>query len=88
MAKRKPVRERGKIRFSEYFKKLDNGDKVAVKKEQSVENNFPKRIQGRTGTVIDQRGSNYIINLKELNKEKTFIIHPAHLKLVGKKNEN
>lgn len=87
MAKRKPVRERGKIRFSEYFKKLNKGDRVAVKKEQSVENNFPKRIQGRTGIVIGQRGSNYIINLKELNKEKTFIIHPIHLKLVGKKND-
>lgn len=87
MAKRKPMRERGKVRFSEYFKKLEKGDRVAVKKEQSVENNFPKRIQGRTGVVMSQRGSNYIINLKEMSKEKTFIIHPAHLKLIGKKNE-
>ena len=87
MARRKSVRERGKIKFSEYFKKLEKGDRVAVKEEKGVVKNFPKRIQGRTGTIMEQRGSNYVIKLKELNKEKIFIIHPVHLKLVGKKND-
>ena len=30
MAKRKRIRERGKVRFSEYFKELKEGDKVAA----------------------------------------------------------
>ena len=76
------MRERGKIRFSEYFKKLEKGNKVAVKKEQSVEANFPKRIQGRTGVIEGMRGTNYIVKLKELAKEKVFIIHPVHLKKI------
>tara|TARA_Y100000310_G_scaffold324818_1_gene387187 strand:- start:282 stop:545 length:264 start_codon:yes stop_codon:yes gene_type:complete len=87
MVKRKSMRERGKIKFSEYFKSLKEGDRVAVKEEQAVSNNFPKRIQGRTGVVMGKRGSNYIVNVKEIKKEKTFIIHPVHLKLVGKKND-
>ena len=45
MSKRKTLRERSKIRFSEYFKKLKEGDKVAVVREKSVSCNFPKRIQ-------------------------------------------
>ena len=82
MAKRKNVHERGKIRFSEYFKKLEKGDKVAVKKEKSVDGSFPKRIQGRTGVVEGKRGSSYLIKIMEINKEKTFIIAPIHLKKI------
>ena len=87
MARRKSMRERGKIKFSEYFKSLKEGDRVAVKAERSISNNLPKRIQGRTGTVIGKRGRSYIISLKELNKEKTFIIHPIHLKHMVTKND-
>lgn len=74
--------ERGKIRFSEYFKIFKPGDRVAVKKEQSVASSFPKRIQGRTGVVESKRGFSYVIKLKELSKDKTFIIAPIHLKRI------
>ena len=87
MVRRKSMRERGKIKFSEYFKSLKEGDRVAVKVEHSISNNIPKRIQGRNGTVIGKRGRSYIISLKELNKEKTFIIHPIHLKHMVTKND-
>jgi len=76
------MRERGKVKLSEYFKELKEGDKVAVKREQSVNSSFPKRIQGITGVVIGKRGASYVVKLKELNKEKTFILHPAHLKRI------
>jgi large subunit ribosomal protein L21e len=81
MVRRKSARERGKLRFSEYFKVLKEGDKVAVVREKSeTKDAFPKRIQGLTGEVVGKRGDSYIINLKELNKEKQFIIKPIHLK--------
>jgi len=82
MTKKKTLKERGKIRFSEYFKDIKQGDKVAVKREKAVDANFPFRIQGRTGTVVGKRGSNYIVNIKEFNKEKIFIIPPIHLKRI------
>ncbi|MBS3066449.1 50S ribosomal protein L21e [Candidatus Pacearchaeota archaeon] len=81
-SKKKPVRQRGKIKFSEYFKELSKGDKVAIKKEQSVPSNFHKRVHGRTGEIVDKRGSSYVIKIKEFNKEKTFIVHPVHLKKI------
>ena len=58
MAGRKKIRERGKVRFSEYFKELKEGDKVALKKEQSFPANFKERMQGKTGTIIGKRGRN------------------------------
>jgi ribosomal protein L21E len=43
---------------------------------------FPKRIQGRTGIIKEKRGKSYIIKLKDLKKEKIFIINPIHLKKI------
>ena len=82
MAGRKKIRERGKVRLSEYFKELKIGDSVAVRREKSVVASFPERIQGRTGIVEGKRGRSCIVRLKELNKEKIFIIPPIHLKRI------
>ena len=82
MAKRKTIRERSKVKFSEYFKKLEKGDIVAVSREQSEVASFPKRIQGRTGVVEGKRGASYLVRLKEFSKEKVFIIAPIHLKRI------
>lgn len=76
------MKERGKFKISEYFKILKKGDKVAMKREQSLAAYFPKRVQGRTGEVVEKKGSNYVVKLKEFNKEKKFIVHPIHLKRI------
>jgi len=80
MLKRKQKREKGEIKFSEYFKKLKKGDRVSVKRELSVKGSFPKRLQGKSGTVEEKRGKAYLIKIKDLNKEKKFIIQAVHLK--------
>jgi len=79
MLKKKSIRTRGKLKFSEYFKKLEKGDKVAVKIELAKNQNIPKKFQGRTGIVEEMRGSNCVIRIKDLNKEKMMILHPVHL---------
>lgn len=79
MLKRKQVREKGKIKFSRYFQKLKQGDRVAVVRELSLKVGFPRSMQGRTGTVEGKRGDCYIVKFK-IGKGKRFIIHPAHLR--------
>ncbi len=79
MLKRKKVREKGKIKFSKYFQKLEKGDKVGVVRELSQKTGFPKSIQGRVGEVEGKRGECYIVNMK-IGKSKRFIIHPVHLR--------
>lgn len=78
------MRERGKIRLSEYFKKFNEGDPVCIVTEASVKCAFPKRIIGKSGKVSKKRGDCYLVQLNDLDKEKTFIIHPIHLKLLNK----
>jgi len=80
MIKRKRQRERGKIKLSRYFQEFKKGDRVGVIKELSVQPKFPKRLQGRSGMVSGKRGASYLVKIKDLNKEKTYIIHPVHLK--------
>ena len=80
MLKKKKIRTKGKVRFSEYFKKLKEGDRVAIVTELAEKPRFPKRIHGKTGVVIGARGKSYIVKTKDINKEKQMIIHPIHLK--------
>ena len=80
MVRRKKVRARGKFSLSRFFQKLKEGDKVAVVIERAIEPRFPKRIQGRTGIVKEKRGRFYVVNIKDGNKPKEFIIAPIHLK--------
>ena len=82
MANKKSVRTRGKISLNRYFQDLEKGEYVAVVKEPAVQSSFPKRIQGRTGTVEEKRGKSYVILIKEGNKGKKFLIEPIHLKKI------
>jgi len=79
---KKKIRTRGKIKFSRYFQKLEEGESVAVVIEPSVKSSFPKRLQGRTGKVQEKRGQSYFIKIKDQNKEKRFLIEPIHLKKI------
>ena len=80
MIKRKRQREHGKIKLSRWFQDFKKGDKVAVIRELSVQPKFPKQLQGRSGVIESKRGNSFIVKIKDLNKEKTYIIHPIHLK--------
>jgi ribosomal protein L21E len=82
MVNRKSLRTRGKIRFSEKFKILENGQRVAVVLEQSSPVEIPKRMQGRTGIVLERRGSQYIVEICDQKKPKKYIIDPVHLKRI------
>jgi len=82
MVKGKKIRTKGKIKFSEYFKKLKEGDKIGIVPERGVKANFPKKLRGITGTVEGFRGNYVLIKLKDKNKEKNYIIHPVHLKKI------
>jgi ribosomal protein L21E len=80
MIKRKQLKQHGKIKLSEYFQEFEKGNRVAVIREHSLDPKFPKTIQGRSGIIKSKRGNSYLVEINDLNKEKTYIIHPAHLK--------
>ena len=82
MVNRKKIKTRGKLKFSRYFQKFKEGDRVSVVAEKSISINFPTRLQGRTGVVEGKRGKAYMIKIKDQDKEKRFLIEPIHLKKI------
>ena len=78
--KKKPVREKGKLKFSRYFQEFRDGDRVSIVREVSVNSNFPERFQGRSGVIDGRRGRAYSVRINDQNKEKIFLIEPIHLR--------
>lgn len=76
---RKRIREKGKLALSRYFKKFNEGDKVAVVRNLSYDAHFPERLQGQTGIIKGKRGRSYVIDIMMGNKKKIFIIEAIHL---------
>jgi ribosomal protein L21E len=84
MARRaKKIRSKGKIKLSSYFKIIENGARVAVVDERGVRMSFPKRLRGMSGVIKGTRGKFKEVLIKDGNKEKIFIIHPVHLKVLA-----
>ena len=80
MLKRKRIREKGKTKFTTYFQIFQPGDRVALVRELNVISNFPRRMQGRTGNVIEKRGAAYVVEVNDLGLSKQFMVKPVHLK--------
>lgn len=82
MLKHKHPRTRGKIALTHYFQQLKPGDHVAVVRELSENFSYSKRLQGRTGRVLAKQGRAYKVEIRDLEKPKSYFIHPIHLKKI------
>ena len=80
MPNKKNIRTKGKLQLSRYFQTLKKGDFVMISREKGIKSNLPKRFQGRTGIIEEKRGSNYLVKIKDGNKDKKLIVNPIHLK--------
>ena len=78
---KKNIREKGKISISNYLQKLKPGDRVILKAEPAIQNGmyFP-RFHGKAGVITGMQGDCYKVLIKDINKKKTIIVHPVHLK--------
>jgi len=80
MTKKKNIREKGKIRLSDYFRKIKDGDRVCVVDEKTLNKSFQDRIIGMSGKVIGSKGRSKIVQIDDGNLTKQYTIHPINLK--------
>ncbi len=80
MLKRKQVREKGKLGLSKLFTEINIGDKVALVRNLSFTKDFPERFQGRTGTVLEQRGEGFVVSFHDGKVEKKLVVKRINLK--------
>ena len=78
---KKALRRRGMAPVTTIIQSFDNGTKVHIVIDSSVQKGMPhRRFHGKTGTVIGKRGRAWILEVHDGNKLKTVISKPQHLK--------
>ena len=77
----KNIRDRGKTSLVRYFQDFKDGERVYLVAEPSVHKGiFHQRFYGKAGVVIGKMGKCYEVRIKDINKTKTIVTHPVHLK--------
>lgn len=77
---RKSPRERGKLKLSKLLHEYQEGNKVVIKIDPSVQKGMPhKRYHGRVGTIIGKRGRSYIVSVTQGDAVKEIVVRPEHL---------
>jgi large subunit ribosomal protein L21e len=75
------LRQKGKPQITRYFAKYKPEEKVVLKASPAVQGGiYHMRFHGRAGIVKGIQGRCYLVNVKDGSKQKTLIVHPAHLK--------
>ncbi len=78
---KKRIRERGLFPPSKLLISYEPHQKAVIKIDPSVHEGMPHpRFHGKVGEIIDQRGSAYILKVKDGGKYKLVIARPEHLK--------
>ena len=69
------------VTLTRYLQQFKIGDRVHV---DFVSHRIPHpRLQGLTGSVIEKRGSSYIVEIKVKKAVKKLALRPEHLKRSG-----
>lgn len=80
---KKNFRNKGKLSLRRFFQELNDGEKVVLNTESSLTKGmYHLRHHGKIGTVQGKKGNCYKVQIKDINKLKTLIVHPVHLKKI------
>ncbi len=66
------------------IKNFEIGDKVAVVPKGNIKNIPHPRYRGRIGTVLEKRGSAYVVELKVFNAVRHLVVPAVHLEAVAR----
>ncbi len=74
-------RERGTSPPQRAVQQFDEGERVHIKLDPSVQNGrCHPRFNGQTGTIAGKQGQAYKVEITDGTLAKTLIIRPAHLR--------
>jgi len=78
---RDTLKRKERTTVNKMLAELKEGQTVQIHINSRIHEGIPfRRFQGKTGKVQEKRGRSYIVNLRDGNKAKQLIVHPAHLK--------
>lgn len=77
----KHIRRAGKVSIRRWLQDLSPGDSVALVAETAYHKGlYHPRFHGVVGKILRKQGRCYEVRIRDINKEKTLIVHPVHLK--------
>lgn len=80
---KKSYREKGKINIRKFMQSFNEGDRVKLKADSSLQSGlYHPKYHGKIGLVQKKKGWCYEVTVRDGGKQKTLIIHPAHLSRV------
>lgn len=78
---RKDLRKRGIAPVTSIIQEFEEGQKVHVVVDSSVQKGMPhRRFHGRTGTIIGKQGRAWVLEISDGRSNKTVVARPQHLK--------
>lgn len=79
----KKAKEKGKISLKNYLQTFNEGDKVLLKAEPSIQKGmYHLRFHGKAGTIKGRKGECYLVKIYDKTKPKELIVHPIHLRRI------
>lgn len=76
-------RDKGRISISKILQNFAIGDKVALNTAPNVHSGqIFRRFRDQIGIVKAMQGNCYKVSIKDGSKEKTLIVHPAHMRKI------
>lgn len=82
---KKAKSEKGKVSIRSYLQKFEAGDKAGLSVEPAYQKGmYRPRFMGKTGTILKKKGTCYEVQINDLGKAKTLVVHPVHLIKIDK----
>lgn len=79
----KNIWTKSKISQRAFLQSFNPGERVVLKAEPAYQKGmYHLRFHGKVAEVLKKRGDCYEVKLSDRTKEKTFVVHPVHLKKV------
>ncbi|MDD4300296.1 MAG: 50S ribosomal protein L21e [Methanomicrobium sp.] len=77
----KDLRKRGLAPVTTVIQQFEEGQKVHIVVDPSVQTGMPhRRFHGKTGVVLGRQGRAWMLEIKDGNSRKVVISRPQHLK--------
>ncbi len=75
--------KKGKVSLRSYLSEFKEGDRVSLTVEPAIQKGmYCPRFVGKSGTVIGKTGDCYKVQIEDLKKTKTLIVHPVHMRML------
>ncbi|MBS3097557.1 50S ribosomal protein L21e [Candidatus Woesearchaeota archaeon] len=80
---KKNLQRKGKLSLKNYFQLFKAGERVYLTVEPNIQKGmYNPAFLGKTAVIKGKRGRCYEVLVKDINKYKTLIVHPIHLKRI------